>query len=214
MGTDWGNAQLECDTERTDNAALDGEGHLVVTARREAYDSCSYTSARLSTAGRREFRYGRIEGRMKLPAGQGLWPAFWLLGANYPSVGWPDAGEIDIMELRGQEPTTIHGSAHGPGYSGGAALTRRYTPAATRFDDDFHVFAVEWTSDRIDYYADDERYFTVRRGEVPGAWVFDHPFYIILNVAVGGAFVGAPGPTTTFPRAMVVDWVRVYAPAS
>lgn len=214
VGTDWGNAQLEYDTDRASNAALDGQGHLVLTARREAYGGRQYTSARLSTAGRREFRYGRIEGRMKLPSGQGLWPAFWMLGASFPTVGWPAAGEIDIMEFRGQEPTTVHGSLHGPGYSGGAALTRRYTPPATRFDNSFHVFAVEWTKDRIDYFVDGQRYFTVRRSDVPGAWVFDQPFYLILNVAVGGTFVGAPGPATTFPQTMLVDWVRVYAPTS
>lgn len=213
VGTDWGNAQLEFDTDRTSNASLDGEGHLVITARREAYGGRAYTSARLSTAGLREFRYGRIEARMKLPAGQGLWPAFWMLGSSFPTAGWPAAGEIDVMEARGQDPTTVQGSLHGPGYSGGAALTRRHTPPATRFDDSFHVFGVEWTSDRIDYFVDGERFFVVRRSDVPGPWVFDRPFFIVINLAVGGTFVGPVGTGTAFPQTLVVDWVRVYSRA-
>jgi len=213
VGTDWGNAQLEYDTDRASNAALDGAGNLVITARREAFEGRQYTSARLTTAGLRAFQYGKFEARMKLPSGQGLWPAFWLLGADIGSVGWPAAGEIDVMEFRGQEPSTVLGSLHGPGYSGGSALTRRYTPGATRFDNSFHVFTVEWTSERIDWRVDGVRYFGVRREDVPGRWVFDHPFNVILNVAVGGNFVGAPNQFTTFPQEMVVDWVRVYEAA-
>jgi beta-glucanase (GH16 family) len=213
VGTGWGNAQLEYDTDRASNASLDGAGHLVITARREAFQGRQYTSARLTTAGLRAFQYGKFEARMRLPSGQGLWPAFWMLGSNVELVGWPATGEIDIMEFRGQEPTTVLGSLHGPGYSGGAALTRRYTPAATRFDNSFHVFAVEWTADRIDWFVDGVRYHGVGREQVPGAWVFDHPFNILLNVAVGGNFVGAPSEFTTFPQSMVVDWVRVYEQA-
>ena len=212
-GTDWGNAQLEYDTDRASNAALDGAGNLVITARRESYEGRQYTSARLTTAGKREFQYGRFEARMKLPRGQGLWPAFWMLGANFDVVGWPASGEIDIMEFRGQEPSTILGSLHGPGYSGGSALTQRKTVTATRFDNSFHVFAVEWTAEEIRWFVDGARYHTVQREDVPGTWVFDHPFAILLNVAVGGNFVGAPSEVTTFPQQMVVDWVRVYQPA-
>ena len=210
VGTDWGNAQLEYDTDRTSNAALDGEGHLVITARQEALEGRAYTSARLTTAGKRTFRYGKIEARAQLPRGQGLWPAFWLLGSNISTVGWPTSGEIDIMEYRGQEPGTVIGSLHGPGYSGGAARSRRYSPAATRFDNSFHVFTIEWTTERVDWFVDGAHFFAVRRSEVPGQWVFDHPFHMILNVAVGGNFVGAPNQFTTFPQSMVVDWVRVY----
>jgi beta-glucanase (GH16 family) len=210
VGTDWGNAQLEYDTDRTENAALDGTGHLVITARREAFSGSAYTSARLTTEGKQVFQYGKIEARMKLPSGRGLWPAFWLLGANRPTVGWPQSGEIDIMEYRGQEPTTVLGSMHGPGYSGGGALTKRYTPAATRFDNSFHVFTVEWSAEQVDYLVDGTRYYTIRKADVPGAWVFDHPFYIILNVAVGGNFIGSPDQFTPFPQSMTVDWVRVY----
>lgn len=209
VGTDWGNAQLEYDTNRPVNAQLDGAGNLRIIARQESWLGRNYTSARITTAGKREFTYGRFEARIKLPSGQGLWPAFWLLGGNIGSVGWPQAGEIDIMEARGQEPTVLHGSLHGPGYSGGAALTRRYTLTSGRLDTEFHVYRVDWSSQQIRWFIDDRLYHEVSRGDQPGNWVFDHPFYLILNVAVGGNFVGAPSGSTTFPQEMVVDWVRV-----
>lgn len=210
VGTDWGNQQLEYDTDRATNAALDGAGNLVITARRESFEGQQYTSARINTQGRHEFRYGRFEARMRMPTGQGLWPAFWLLGADAPTVGWPDCGEIDVMEYRGQEPSTVIGTVHGPGYSGAAGVTRRYTVPRARLDADFHVYAVEWTTDRVDWFVDDTRYFSVRRSDVPGRWVFDHPFFVILDLAVGGGFVGAPDATTVFPQTLAVDWVRVY----
>ncbi len=210
IGTDWGNAQLEYDTDRRTNSALDGAGHLAITARQESYLNRGYTSARLKTLGRQQFRYGRFEARIKMPTGRGLWPAFWLLGANFPSVGWPRSGEIDIMEYRGQEPSIVHGSMHGPGYSGGAALTRKYTLSGGRFDDDFHVFRVDWTPRDVRFYVDDALYHLVAKGDQPGAWVFDHEFFIILNLAVGGGFVGAPDASTRFPQTLLVDWVRVY----
>jgi beta-glucanase (GH16 family) len=210
VGTGWGNAQLEYDTDRADNASLDGNGHLAITARQESFAGSAYTSARITTQGKREFRYGRIAARIKLPVGQGIWPAFWMLGGNIGSVGWPQAGEIDIMEYRGQEPRVVLGSVHGPGYSAGNAITRRYELQQARFDDDFHEFSVDWAADRIDFFVDGRLYHTVRREQVPGEWVFTHPFYIILNVAVGGTFVGPPNAQTRFPQVMLVDWVRVY----
>ncbi len=209
IGTDWGNAQLEYDTNRPENVSLDGAGHLRIVARQEAWLGRNYTSARITTAGKREFRYGRFEARLRTPSGQGLWPAFWLLGANIGTVGWPQSGEIDIMEMRGQQPTINHGSLHGPGYSGGGALTRAYTLPSGRLDTEFHVFRVDWSPTQIRWYVDDVLYHEVNKGDQPGTWVYDHPFYIILNVAVGGGFVGAPNGTTTFPQEMVVDWVRV-----
>lgn len=210
VGTDWGNAQLEFDTDRAENASLDGEGHLQIIARREAYQGQQYTSARITTKGLRQFRYGKIEARIKLPVGQGIWPAFWMLGANIDQVGWPQTGEIDIMEYRGQEPNVVLGSLHGPGYSAGNALTRRYTLEGGQFNANFHVFAVIWTADEINWYVDGELYQTLKPDFAPGEWVFDdHPFYLILNVAVGGGFVGAPNASTTFPQVMLVDWVRV-----
>lgn len=212
IGTGWGNAQLEYDTDRPENVSLDGNGNLAITARREYYEGQPYTSGRIKTAGRFEQMEGRFEARILLPTGQGLWPAFWMLGSDFNEVGWPACGEIDIMEYRGQEPTVVHGSVHGPGYSGGDALTRQYDLLGGRFDTEFHVFAVEWREDRITWYVDEEPYFQVTRGDVPGEWVFDHPFFLLLNVAVGGNFVAPPSATTSFPQSMLVDWVRVYGP--
>jgi len=210
IGTDWGNAQLEYDTDRPENVSLDGEGNLMITAREESYLGRNYTSARINTRDLFEPTYGRFEARIRMPWGQGIWPAFWLLGANIETVGWPECGEIDIMEYRGQEPSAVHGSVHGPGYSGAEAITRRYDLAGGRFDNDFHIFAVEWGSDFINWYVDDELYQTVTPDDLTGNWVFDHPFYIILNLAIGGNYVGPPNESTSFPQTMLIDWVRVY----
>ena len=210
VGEDWGNAQLEYDTDRAANASLDGAGNLVITARRETYRGRQYTSARILTRGKQSFQYGRIAARMKLPRGRGMWPAFWMLGADFPATPWPATGEIDIMEFRGQEPSTVVGSLHGPGYSGGNARTRSTTLSRARLDDSFHVYAVEWTADRIEHSVDGEVYFTTTKADLPGPWLFDKPFFILLNLAVGGGFVGAPDALTTFPQELVVDWVRVY----
>lgn len=212
IGTGWGNEQLEYDTDRPANVSIDGDGHLAITARRESYLGQQYTSGRIKTQGRFEQKYGRFEARIRLPEGQGIWPAFWLLGANFGQVGWPRCGEIDIMEYRGQERTIVHGSLHGPGFSGARALTRPFRLTGGRFNDDFHLFAVEWTEDGITWSVDSTRYQTVTPDNLPrnGTWVFDHSFFIILNVAVGGNYVGPPDATTTFPQTMLVDWVRVY----
>lgn len=210
IGTDWGNAQLEYDTDRLENVALDGSGNLVITARRESYMGRQYTSGRITTAGKREFTYGRFEARIRAPIGQGIWPAFWLLGANITTVSWPRSGEIDIFEYRGQEPAVNHGTMHGPGYSGGGGITRKYTLPAGGFNDDFHVFAVEWEPNEVRWYVDDSLYHLVRKGDQRGDWVFNHDFYIILNVAVGGGFVGPVGGSTVFPQQLTVDYVRVY----
>ncbi len=213
IGTDWGNAQLEYDTDRPENVSLDGAGHLTIVARREDYLGSAYTSARINTRGKFEQARGRFEARLKLPSGQGLWPAFWLLGSNFASVGWPACGEIDIMEYRGQEPRVVHGSLHGPGYSGGSALTAPFLLARGSFDEAFHVFAVDWDSSSITWSVDGIAYRTVERGDLPtGApWVFDHPFFVILNVAVGGNYVGGPSTSTSFPQTMTIDYVRAYA---
>jgi beta-glucanase (GH16 family) len=210
VGTDWGNAQLEYDTDRPENVSLDGEGHLAITARQEPYLGQDYTSGRIKTQDLFEKTGGRFEARIRLPRGQGIWPAFWLLGADIDEVGWPTCGEIDVMEYRGQEPSVVHGSVHGPGYSAGNAVTRRFYLTDSTFDADFHVFTVEWRGDSIDWYVDGERFQTVTSSDVSGEWAFDHPFFILLNVAVGGGFVGSPDATTTFPQTMLVDWVRVY----
>jgi beta-glucanase (GH16 family) len=209
IGTDWGNQQLEYDTDRPENVSLDGSGNLAIVARQESYLGRNYTSARIVTRDLFEPTHGWFAARIKLPVGQGIWPAFWLLGADIETVGWPACGEIDIMEYRGQEPSTSHGSLHGPGYSGGAAITQRYDLPNGRFDAGFHVFAVEWTSNWIKWYVDGVNYHLVKRGDQSGDWVFDRPFYIILNVAVGGTFVGPPNASTVFPQTMLIDWVRV-----
>jgi beta-glucanase (GH16 family) len=220
VGTNWGNNQLEYDTNRTENVSLDGQGHLVIVARREDYLGSAYTSARINTRGHFQQARGRFEARLRLPSGQGLWPAFWLLGADISQVPWPGCGEIDIMEYRGQEPSVVHGSLHGPGYSGGSALTQAFTLPVGRFDTGFHVFAVDWSAERVTWSVDGIEYRTVTPADLPkdangvrASWVFDHPFFVILNVAVGGSFVGGPGPDTSFPQTMTVDYVRVYAAA-
>jgi beta-glucanase (GH16 family) len=212
IGTDWGNAQLEFDTDRPENVSLDGEGHLVITAREELYRGREYTSARIKTQGLFQRTRGRFEARIRLPAGKGIWPAFWLLGADIGSVGWPECGEIDIMEYRGQERSIVHGSLHGPGYSGGRALTRSYALPEGGFDEDFHLFAIDWDEGGITWYVDGQSYQTITPDDLPDGkrWVFDDPFFIILNVAVGGHYVGSPDDSTIFPQTMLVDWVRVY----
>ncbi len=210
IGTDWGNRQLEYDTDRPENVSLDGDGNLAITARREAWMGSAYTSGRIKTQGLFEQTYGRFEARIKLPSGQGIWPAFWMLGNDIDTVGWPECGEIDIMEYRGQEPGIVLGTIHGPGYSASAGVSGRYALQGARFDTDFHVFAIEWTEDGIDWFVDDTLYHSVDRTDPEGRWVFDHPHFILLNLAVGGGFVGPPDESTTFPQSMLVDWVRVY----
>ncbi|NJC85132.1 ricin-type beta-trefoil lectin domain protein [Planosporangium mesophilum] len=217
-GGGWGNQELEYYTTSTSNAALDGNGNLVITARRENpagyscwYGSCQYTSARLTTNGKFTQAYGRFEARIKIPRGQGMWPAFWMLGNNIGSVGWPNSGEIDIMENVGKEPNAVHGSLHGPGYSGGNPLTGTYN-LGRPFADDFHTFAVDWTPGAVAWSVDGVQYLRHTSAETNGnPWVFDHPFFMILNVAVGGVWPGSPDGSTVFPQQMVIDYVRVYS---
>ncbi len=210
LGTDWGNAQLEYDTDRPENVSLDGEGNLVITAQKESYEGRAYTSARILTRGKYETAYGKFEARIQLPWGYGIWPAFWLLGSNFETVGWPECGEIDIMEYRGQEVTKVLGTIHGPSYSGAFGVGAEYNIVRDRFDTGFHIFTLEWAEDYIRWYVDNDLFLTVRHEDVSGDWVFDHPFYIILNVAVGGGFVGSPTSSTVFPQKMLVDYIRVY----
>jgi beta-glucanase (GH16 family) len=217
----WGNSELESYTNSIDNAATDGSGNLAITARAVGdqapnlvcwYGPCEYTSARLITWDRLEVQYGRIEARLRLPQGQGIWPAFWLLGTNLDEVSWPQSGEIDIMENIGREPATVHGTVHGPGYSGGSGIGQGYDLPTGNFADDFHLFAIEWTPADIRWFVDNENHFTLTPDEIPAGteWVYDHPFFIILNLAVGGNWPGYPDKTTTFPQTMLVDYVRVY----
>lgn len=209
----WGNQELQFYTNRPENIKVEG-GMLHITARRESFQGSHFTSAKIHTRGKFETKYGRFEARILLPFGQGIWPAFWLLGDDSDgTVIWPQIGEIDIMEYRGQEPTIIHGSIHGPGYSAGRAITKAYQLPSGRFDTRFHVFAIEWGPDFIEFYVDDVMYNVITRADVGNnQWVFnDNTFYIILNVAVGGTFVGSPNDGTPFPQTMLVDYVRVYS---
>lgn len=212
-GDGWGNGQLEYDTDRKENVSHDGRGNLRIVARREPFQGNAYTSGRIKTEAKVEQEYGRIEARIRLPRGQGIWPAFWMLGGNFAQVGWPECGEIDIMEYRGQDRSIAIGSLHGPGYSAGAAISNKYRlPGDEGFDEGFHVFAVEWDPGRISWLVDDVAYKSIRSPTVVGrgSWVFDHPFFILLNVAVGGGFVGDPDASTTFPQTMLVDYVRIF----
>jgi beta-glucanase (GH16 family) len=217
-GDGWGNHELEYYTSRRENARVEN-GNLIITARQEPYKAPNgaefdYTSARLKTQGLFSQAYGRFEARIKLPAGQGLWPAFWMLGDNFGSAGWPKCGEIDIMENVGKEPRINHGSLHGPSSANATSdLTATITvPPAQTLSDDFHVYAIEWEPAAIRFYLDASLYATFAPTHWPpgGTWVFDHRFFVILNVAVGGDWPGSPDDTTEFPQTMLVDYVRVY----
>jgi beta-glucanase (GH16 family) len=217
-GGGWGNQELESYTDRPKNTHLSGDGSLVINVLREPYTGSDgiardFTSARLKTQGLFAQAYGRFEARMKLPRGQGLWPAFWMLGSDIMSAGWPACGEIDIMENVGFEPGIAHGTVHGPGYSGAGGIGAPFAlPAGQRLADDFHVFAVEWEPGVLRFYVDAQLYATRTPANLPSGsrWVFDHPFFLLINVAVGGEWPGPPDGTTVFPQQMLVDYVRVY----
>jgi beta-glucanase (GH16 family) len=216
-GGGWGNQELQTYTSRADNAVL-RDGALVITVRAERFTGADgiardYTSARLKTKDRFAQTYGRFEARIQVPRGQGMWPAFWMLGVDIDAAGWPQCGEIDIMENIGREPTTIHGTLHGPGYSGGSGPSgASQSPDGRPFSDAFHVFAVEWEPAEIRWYLDGRQYFSRKSSDLPAGarWVFDHDFFLLLNVAVGGSWPGNPDSTTTFPQEMKVDYVRAY----
>lgn len=209
-GHGWGNGENQYYTDAADNAFIE-DGKLVIQALEQNILGKRFTSARLITKGKVEVTYGRIEARIQIPTGQGIWPAFWMLGNDIDQISWPYCGEIDIMENIGSEPGIIHGTLHGPGYSGGNGVGKSYTlPNGRPFADDFHVYAIEWEPAAIRWYVDDMLYNTVTADDLPGDWVYDHPFFILLNVAVGGRWPGPPDNTTVFPQRMTVDYVRVY----
>ncbi|MGD0839257.1 MAG: family 16 glycosylhydrolase [Polyangia bacterium] len=208
----WGNSELEYYRDGAANAALDGNGNLVITAKLESYDGFSYTSARLKTQGLASWTYGHIEARIELPYGQGLWPAFWMLGNDISSDVWPSCGEIDIMENVGKEPSINHGSLHMPevGTASDDELTCSVTLESGKLSGGFHVYAVDWSPSAIQFSFDGNVYETQTPASATGrVWEFDQPFFILLNVAVGGNFPGAPDSTTVFPQTMTVDYVRV-----
>ena len=215
----WGNNELQYYSKRPQNIKVE-DGVLKITAIKESFMGAAYTSGRIISKGKFEQKYGRFEARIKMPYGKGLWPAFWLLGNNIElnvetpddpaTVAWPRCGEIDIMEYLGSNPTNIFGTVHGPGYSGGNAISKNFALTNNRYDNDFHIFGIEWGENYINYYVDDVLYNQITPKNVPGEWVFNQPFYIILNMAVGGSFPGSPNSQTVFPQTMVVDYVRVY----
>jgi beta-glucanase (GH16 family) len=210
----WGNNEREYYTAAADNIALNGDGQLAIVARVAPagltcyYGSCLYTSGKITTRGKISVVPGRVEARIRLAAGQGLWPAFWMLGDNIGTVGWPACGELDIMENKGSQPTLTSSAVHGPGYSGNTPFAHPQETSAT----DFHVYAVEWDFQSIRYFVDDRLHYTVSRADVQtrGSWVFDQTFFVILNQAVGGHFDGHPLSDAIFPATMLVDYVRVY----
>lgn len=218
-GDGWGNNELQYYTDRSENVKVQ-DGMLHITAIQEDYEGSGYTSARLVTKVNDEDpdniigfeqKHGRFEARMKLPFGKGMWPAFWLLGSNIDDVSWPNCGEIDIMENGGSSPTLVSGAVHGPGYSGGEPIVKEYEFENTRVDTEFHIYGIEWGSDYINYYVDDVLYNQITPDDVTGDWVFNNgPFFIIINLAVGGNFDGNPSDDTVFPQTMEVDYVRVY----
>lgn len=219
-GDGWGNNERQYYTSGATNAFLDGQGSLVIQITKLDspqhdcwYGKCLYTSARLTTKTKFRLTYGRIEARLKVPFGQGIWPAFWMLGNDISTVGWPKCGEVDIMENIGREPSIVHGTIHGPGYSGAEGIGAGYTlPNGARFADGYHVFAVEWEPGVIRWYGDGHLYQTRTPDDLPAGskWVFDHPFFLLLNVAVGGNWPGDPDSTSRYPQTMVVDYVRVF----
>ncbi len=213
-GSGWGNNELQTYTDRTENARIEN-GQLVIEARAENFGGRNFTSARLLTKGKSSWTYGRIEARIKIPKGRGIWPAFWMLGANFDSVGWPNCGEIDILENIGSLPSTLYGTLHGPGYSGGNGISGNTVLAGAALGDDFHVYAIEWEENRIRWFLDGSLYFTLTPSDLPvgSPWVFNQPQFLILNVAVGGNWPGNPDSSTVFPQRMTVDYVRVYDPA-
>jgi beta-glucanase (GH16 family) len=210
-GGGWGNHELEIYTRNPENIFQDGEGHLIIRAIKTG--SKTFTSARIKTQGKYTLKYGKIEARMKIPFGQGMWPAFWMLGDDIDTVGWPKCGEIDVMENIGKEGSIVHGTVHGPQYFGKDGISSQYSlPAGKALSGDFHVYAVLWSPDSIKFLLDDAAYATVTPTSLPkGAkWVFDHPFFLLLNLAVGGDWPGAPDETSSFPQTLLVDWVRVW----
>jgi beta-glucanase (GH16 family) len=220
-GNGWGNDELEYYTNRPQNS-YQHDGNLVIKVLQEKYTGAhgatrNYTSARIKTLGKFDQTYGRFEARIKIPTGEGIWPAFWMLGKDILKPGWPACGEIDIMENIGKEPAMVHGTIHGPGYSGAHGIGSPYSTADRKaVADDYHVFAVEWEPNVIRFYVDKDLFATRTPADLPKGtkWVYDHPFFLLLNVAVGGNWPGSPDATSTFPQEMLVDYVRVYRRAT
>lgn len=220
----WGNQELETYCAYGSNAApcnasqpnswVGRDGYLHIAARRVGKDQ--YTSARLVSLGLQSFQYGRIEARIKIPRGQGMWPAFWMLGDDVRTAPWPACGEFDIMENIGRTPDTVYGSIHGTGFTGEIISNRYSLPNHAAFADGFHIYGMLWSPGKVQFYVDDPHnvYATETPADLPpgAVWPFDKgKFFFLLNLAVGGPWPGSPDATTQFPQEMLVDWVRVYA---
>jgi len=209
-GGGWGNNELQYYTDSESNAKVDN-GVLTITAKEESLGGRDYTSARITTQNKFDFKYGRIEARIKLPYGQGLWPAFWMLGDDFNTSGWPACGEIDIMELVGGDgkDNTVYSTLHWDNNGEHASYGESYSLPTGIFADDFHVFSVEWDSQSVKGFVDDYQYFIIDITD-SGLSEFHHNFFVILNLAVGGNWPGPPNASTSFPQTMEVDYVRVY----
>ena len=224
------NGELQYYTNSPQNISLNGSGQLVITAKRiadqsqmaissdpaiekmlNACNGCQFSSSRIKTAGKLSFQYGRMEIRMKSASGEGSWPAFWMLGTDLlKGIPWPDAGEIDIFEGKGAMPSTAFGTIHGPGFSPGGGLGSIYDNM-TPFYSGYHTFAIEWKKNQIDFYSDDNLYFSVSIKDIPnGSWVYNQPFFLILNLAMGGQFTGDIDPAVNQAQ-ISVDYIRYYA---
>ncbi|MDG5765983.1 family 16 glycosylhydrolase [Balneolales bacterium ANBcel1] len=213
----WGNSELQYYTDREENIFVQ-DGKLHIVAREESYRTRNYTSARIRSLGKADFRYGKFEVRARMPKGQGLWPAIWMLPTDNVYGGWPRSGEIDILEIVGHEPHIAHGTIHyGESAGAGHSLTggRYILRDGSTFNDDFHIFSIIWEPERIEWYVNGNLYHFATPGHTnPYPWVFDQKFHLLLNVAVGGNWPGNPDNTTEFPQEMVVDWIRVYQDAT
>ncbi|MFL5620923.1 MAG: family 16 glycosylhydrolase [Gemmatimonadaceae bacterium] len=215
----WGNNEKEFYTNAPENVSLDGQGHLQIVARQAPsgltcyYGACRYTSGKITTRGKMTATPGRVEARLKLPAGQGLWPAFWMLGSGFPSVAWPACGELDIMENKGSAPSATSSAIHGPGYSGNTPFARVSQLPGGGVTSDFHTYAVEWDAETVQFSVDSVLHYTVSQTDLLqyGNPVLGNSYFVILDLAVGGQFDGDPRSDAIFPATMLVDWVRVYS---
>jgi beta-glucanase (GH16 family) len=208
----WGNDELQYYTEtRLENARVEG-GSLLIEARKEPFGSREYTSARLVTKGKGDWRYGKIEIRAQLPSGVGTWPAIWMLSSGNSYGAWPASGEIDIMEHVGFAPDSVFAAVHTAAYNHMLGTQRTGRTAVPDAERAFHVYAMEWTETRIDFYIDDVRFHSfLKEGPSYEVWPFDQPFHLILNIAVGGSWGGSQGvDESIWPQRMLVDYIRVY----
>jgi beta-glucanase (GH16 family) len=206
--TGWGNNEWQHYTDRPENAFV-SEGVLVIEARKESYNGSDYTSARMITAGLKEFQYGRVDIRAKLPEGKGIWPALWMLGSDFWTTGWPGCGEIDIMEIIGSEPSRLHGTVHWDNGGSYASYGNHTDLSSGKFSDEFHVFSIIWDEEQIRWLLDDVQ-FNVVDTRPSGLSEFHQPYFFLFNVAVGGNWPGYPDNTTVFPQRMMVDYIRVF----